>query len=137
MKLKLFIFWLASVSVFLNLTPVESHAGTIPNPEVEHSTLSKKRWTGVWDYTVSDVPPEYSNGALHISKSGREYLVEVALDFGKIPAESVILKSKVLYFEITVDGMVFEVTLTRDGNSMKGEAASVDGVFYMKGQKRP
>lgn len=136
MKSKLLIFWLVTVAVFLYLTPVVSHTGRIPNPEVELSALSKKKWTGVWDYSVSDVPPEYSSGALHITKSGREYLVEVALEFGKIPAEAVVLKSKVLYFELTVDGMVFEVTLTRDGNSMSGEAASVDGVFYMKGQKR-
>ena len=136
MKAKLLYFWVVSILMILFITPVASYAGAVPGPGLEISTFSKKRWVGVWDYSVSDVPPEYSNGALHITKSGREYLVEVALDFGKIPAEAVVLKSKVLYFELTVEGMVFEITLNRDGNSISGEAASVDGVFYMKGQRR-
>ena len=122
--------------LMLFVAPVVSNATNPTNPSSEEIVLGKKKWVGIWDYTVSDVPPEYSSGALQVSKSGRTYTVELVLDFGKIPTEAVVIKNKLLYFEMNLDGMAVEITLNRDGDSISGEAATADGVFYMKGQRR-
>ena len=126
----------AMLLLILFIAPTVSDASISPNPGAEEIMMSKRKWVGVWDYTVADVPPEYSTGQLHVTKSGREYGVELVLEYGKIPAESVVVKSKVLYFEVNVDGMAFEITLNRDKDSISGEAASADGVFYLKGQRK-
>ena len=104
--------------------------------EIEVSILSKKKWVGVWEYTVSDVPPEYTNGELHITRSGREYQVELVFEYGRIPAQSVVLKSKVLYFEVDIDGMQIEITLNRVDDAVSGEVSSPDGVFFMEGERK-
>lgn len=122
--------------LMLFVAPAVSNATNPTNPSSEEIVLGKKKWVGIWDYTVSDVPPEYTSGALQVSKSGRTYTVELLLDFGKIPTEAVVIKNKLLYFEVNLDGMAIEITLNRDGDSISGEAASMDGVFYMKGQRR-
>ncbi|MCE2612835.1 hypothetical protein LVD13_07620 [Flavobacteriaceae bacterium D16] len=104
--------------------------------ELEIHILSKKKWVGVWEYTVSDVPPEYTNGELHVTKSGREYQVELVLEYGKIPAQSVVLKSKTLYFEVDIDGMQIEITLNRVDDTVSGEVSSPDGVFFLEGERK-
>jgi uncharacterized protein YdgA (DUF945 family) len=104
--------------------------------EIEVSILSKKKWVGVWEYTVSDVPPEYTNGELHITRSGREYQVELVLEYGKVTGKSVVLKSKVLYFEVDIDGMQIEITLNRVDDAVSGEVSSPDGVFFMEGERK-
>lgn len=104
--------------------------------EIEVSILSKKKWVGVWEYTVSDVPPEYTNGELHITRSGREYQVELVLEYGKVTGKSVVLKSKVLYFEVDIDGMQIEITLNRVDDVVSGEVSSPDGVFFMEGERK-
>ena len=126
----------ALLLLMLFFTPAVSDATIYPVPSGEEIVLSKRKWVGVWDYTVADVPPEYTNGQLHVTKSGKKYGVDLVLDFGKIPAEAVVVKSKVLYFEVNIDGMVFEITLNRDKDAISGEAASADGTFYLKGQRK-
>lgn len=126
----------ALLMAFLLLIPVFAHTDSYPPTEVETLMLSKRKWVGIWDYSVSDVPPEYSTGALHVSKSGRDYEVALELEFGKIPAKSVVVKSKVLYFEVDVDGMLVEITLNRVGNAVSGEASSANGVFFLEGTRR-
>ncbi len=105
-------------------------------PEEEVLLLSKRKWVGVWEYTVSDVPPEYTNGELHISKSGKEYKVELVLEYGKLPGKSVEIKSKTLYFEVDLDGGLVEISLNRVDDAISGEAATPDGVFYLEGERK-
>ena len=105
-------------------------------PEEEVLLPSKRKWVGVWKYTVSDVPPEYTNGEIHITKSGREYQVELVLEYGKLPGKSVALKSKELYFEVDLDGGLVEITLNRVDDAISGEASTPDGVFYLEGERK-
>ncbi|MCX2720593.1 hypothetical protein [Lentiprolixibacter aurantiacus] len=98
--------------------------------------ISKKKWVGIWDYTVSDVPPEYTNGQIHVTKSGRDYLVELVMEYGKLSGKSVMLKSKVLYFEVDLDGAPIKITINREDDSISGEASTPDGVFFLEGQRR-
>ena len=120
----------------LVLMPALGSNDKSPSPEAEVLLLSKRKWIGIWEYTVSDVPPEYTNGELHISKSGREYQVELVLEYGKLPGKNVVLKSKVLYFEVDLDTGLAEITLNRVDDAISGEAATPDGVFYLEGGRK-
>ena len=116
--------------------PATGSGDLLDPPEEEVLLLSKRKWVGVWEYTVSDVPPEYTNGELHVSKSGREYQVELVLEYGKLQGKSVAIKSKVLYFEVDLDGGLVEITLNRVDDAISGEAATPDGVFYLEGERK-
>ena len=106
------------------------------NSEDEILMVSKRKWIGIWDYTVSDVPPEYTNGQIHITKSGKEYGVELVLEYGKLTGKSVVIKSKVLYFEVDLDGALVEITVNRVDDAISGEASTPDGVFYLEGERK-
>ena len=120
----------------LVFVPATGYDNLTNPPEEEILLLSKRKWVGVWEYTVSDVPPEYTNGELHISKSGKEYKVELVLEYGKLPGKSVEIKSKTLYFEVDLDGGLVEISLNRVDDAISGEAATPDGVFYLEGERK-
>ncbi len=120
----------------LVFVPATGYDNLTNPPEEEVLLLSKRKWVGVWEYTVSDVPPEYTNGELHISKSGKEYKVELVLEYGKLPGKSVEIKSKTLYFEVDLDGGLVEISLNRVDDAISGEAATPDGVFYLEGERK-
>lgn len=104
----------------------------------EISLLTKRaKWAGVWDYTVQDVPPEYTKGVLHVSKKKRMHLVQIELPSGTLEAEKVLVEKKKLSFSLTLEGQMIDVSLTLDQDSFSGTSSSPDGVFALQGTRRP
>jgi hypothetical protein len=132
---KLYQFGVLLLSLLI-FQPAAGSNDMPPNPEVEALTLSKRKWVGIWEYTVADVPPEYTRGEIHISKSGRDYLVDLVMEYGKLPGKSVALKSKELYFEVDLDGAPVKITINRAGDAISGEADTPNGVFYLEGKRK-
>ncbi|EAQ99659.1 hypothetical protein [Maribacter sp. HTCC2170] len=91
--------------------------------------------TGAWEYTVENVPYEYSKGVLMISKENKEYIVKVQLQHGAINAENVKVKDNVITFTVNVEGSNVSVTLNVDGDKMSGESSSYDGNFAIEGKR--
>ena len=120
----------------LVFSPAAGRNDTPNTTEDEVLIVSKRKWIGIWDYTVSDVPPEYTNGQIHVTKSGKEYKVELVLEYGKLQGKSVVIKSKVLYFEVDLEGAPVEITINRVDDAISGEAATPDGVFYLEGERK-
>lgn len=100
------------------------------------SVVKRAKWPGVWDYTVKDVPPEYSKGVLHITKKRRQHIVQVALEHGTLDAENVLVKRNKLSFSISIEGQLVDVSLSMDGDTFTGESISPDGVFALQGTRR-
>ncbi len=121
---------------FLFLVPSGFGANELSGEHVELEIFKKKKWEGIWDYTVEDVPPEYRKGALHIAKEGREHSVKVELEFATIPAEQVVVKKKNLSFVLNLEGQLISIALERNGDSFTGESTSQDGTFYLEGKRR-
>ena len=121
--------------VFFNSIPLEAntaHTGDTPDIII----VKKAKWTGVWDYTVQDVPPEYSKGVLHVTKKKRVYMVQLELPNGNLDGENVVVKKNSLNFTIDLEGQIIAVSLTLAGDTFAGESSAPDGVFPLEGIRR-
>ena len=98
--------------------------------------VKKKKWTGSWDYSVQDVPVEYSSGVLHISKKKKVYTVKLELPGGDLPADNVKVDKNKLTFSVDIEGSMVDVALIMDGDSFKGESNTPDGTFMLVGIRR-
>lgn len=99
-------------------------------------TIKKKKWMGVWDYSVQDVPSEYSTGVLHITKKKKEYKVELELPHGNLPASRVKVNKNKLTFSVDIEGSPVDVALVMDRDSFTGESYTPDGTFMLEGKRR-
>ncbi len=113
----------------LSFLPAEGHPVSI-------SIFKKNKLTGTWDYTVQDVPPEYSSGVLHILKEGRSYKVSVELTEGTLNAADVKTKRNTINFHLMINGQRVDVALMVEGDTISGESTSPDGVFKLQGTRR-
>ncbi|WP_297793949.1 hypothetical protein [uncultured Eudoraea sp.] len=99
-------------------------------------TIKKKKWIGVWDYSVQDVPPEYSSGVLHITKKKKVYKVQLELPNGNLSASRVTVKKNKLTFSVDIEGSAVDVALVMDRDSFTGESYTPDGTFMLEGKRR-
>jgi hypothetical protein len=128
--------WATLIAIFLfHNGPLEAKAMDTAEIPVE-IIVKKARWTGVWDYTVQDVPPEYSKGVLHVTKKKKAHMVQIELPNGTLDAENVVVKKKALNFSLNIEGQQVDVSLSMDGDSFTGESSSPDGVFLLQGTRR-
>ncbi len=130
------IFWASLIALLVcNSLPMEAHDVSTPDTPI-YELMKRAKWAGTWDYTVQDVPPEYSNGVLHVTKKKRVHMVQIELPNGTIDGENVEVKKKDLNFSISIEGQVVDVSLSLDGDTFTGESSSPDGVFPLQGTRR-
>ena len=128
-------FFVTVIALLLTGLPLEANTPLIDTTS-ELPNLKRAKWVGIWDYSVKDVPPEYSKGVLHVSKLKRQHLVQIELASGTLDAENVVVKKQELSFTLDLEGQQIEVSLTMDGDTFKGESSSADGVFLLEGSRR-
>ena len=117
---------IGSASVLANSSKEETNINmAIPTDEV----------TGAWEYTVENVPIEYSKGVLMISKENKEYSIKIQLAAGVLGAENVLVKDKTITFSVYVEGSKVSVTLKVNGDIITGESSSYDGNFAIEGKR--
>jgi len=109
---------------------------TLNGVEISEIAVKKSKWTGSWDYTVQDVPVEYSSGVLHISKKKKVYTVKLELPGGDLPADNIRVDKNKLTFSVDIEGSIVDVALIMDGDSFKGESNTPDGIFMLEGNRR-
>ena len=90
---------------------------------------------GTWEYTVEDVPYEYSSGVLVITKENGEYAVMVNVNNNKITASDVTVKDDMVNFSVYIEGGKVQVSLQVKDDIINGRANSVDGSFTLKGKR--
>jgi len=121
--------------IFSNSYSLEM-CNTLDMVESSDIVVKKKKWTGSWDYSVQDVPVEYSSGVLHISKKKKVYTVKLELPAGNLPADNVRVDKNKLTFSVDIEGSMVDVALIMDGDSFKGESYTPDGTFMLEGNRR-
>lgn len=130
------IFLVTLIALFAcNSLPMQAHIVSTPDTPLDE-LMKRAKWAGTWDYTVQDVPPEYSKGVLHVSKKKRVHMVQIELPNGTLDGENVVVKKKELNFSISVEGQEVDVSLSLDGDTFTGESSSPDGVFPLQGTRR-
>ena len=90
---------------------------------------------GAWSYTVENVDFQYSTGVLLITKEEGKYIVQVQLSAGNIPGEEIEVNDNNISFAVYIEGQKVSVSLIADGNKIKGESSSTDGVYKIEGTK--
>ena len=118
--------------ILLSTTTVMSNHG------LAHNTMdvyTADDLVGAWNYTVENVDYEYRTGVLLITKEEEKYSVEVQLSAGNIPGEEIEVIDNSIKFSVYIEGQKISVSLEADGDKIKGESSSYDGVYKIEGTK--
>jgi len=95
---------------------------------------------GDWSYTV-EIPGETQSGTIRVTGANDDLSIEVnssddPSDF--TPASNVSLSDNELTFDLTIDGMTYNLSMEIDGDSFEGNVAVGEfGTFPMTGSKKP
>ncbi len=120
------------VAFLLSATTVMSNTSLEEN-KIEVNTADDL--IGAWNYTVENVDYQYSTGVLLITKEEGKYNVQVQLSEGNIPGEEVVVKDNSITFSVYIEGQKILVSLMADGDKIKGESSSAEGVYKIEGSK--
>lgn len=128
------IFFVSGSMSLLAVNPTNSTFCSI-NPT---TTLEKeyKSPIGTWEYTVEDVPYEYSAGVLIITKEKEEYKVVVKVNYNTLTASEVKVNENTVNFSVYIEGGKVQVSLQVKDDLIQGIADSTEGSFSLKGKKK-
>ncbi|NNG11094.1 MAG: hypothetical protein HKM92_13070 [Arenibacter sp.] len=129
---------LAMFALFYGITAVANTSLNIGKytPVKAYESYGEEDFIGNWKYSAENVPYEYANGILFITKEKGDLKVLVALAGGERKAKNVKVDGKTLTFTLDIEGDLVSVTLKVDGDKISGEASSYDGVFALQGERR-
>lgn len=99
------------------------------------SAFSDNSPVGIWDYTVTNVPYEYSSGVLYVTKEKSGYVVKVKLNYSTETANNVSVNKNKLDFSVVVEGEMVKVSLEVDDHGIKGKVDSSEGIFSLVGKR--
>jgi hypothetical protein len=91
---------------------------------------------GTWEYTVADVPYEYSAGVMVITKDKEGYKVVVKANYNTLTASEVKVNENNVNFSVYIEGGKVEVSLQVKDDVISGKASSAEGSFSLKGKKK-
>jgi hypothetical protein len=97
--------------------------------------LPSEALLGAYEYTVENVPYEYSKGVLIIAKLSDTYTVKVKVTAGELEGEDVQVVDNSIKFKVFIEGQTVAVDLTVDGDIISGKSTSYDGTFYIQGKR--
>ena len=95
-----------------------------------NSQESIKNFKGHWKYECNEAPDGYKTGAIIIEQKNNTPMLTVKYKDGtKNNANSIKVKSGILFFTMEVEGGFIEVKLNKVGEKLKGTVSSNDGVL--------
>lgn len=83
---------------------------------------------GSWKYTVSNVPPEYETGQMTFEQKDDKWSGSLG-STEKMEMKELMVEQDKVTFKLDFQGGLLNVTLTQDGESLKGTIVSQDGEF--------
>ncbi|MEQ8220032.1 MAG: hypothetical protein RH981_17470 [Arenibacter sp.] len=98
--------------------------------------FGEEKFLGNWKYSAENVPYEYAKGILFISKKEGVLAVVVALRGGERKAQDVKVEDNTLTFNLNLEGQIVSVSITAEGDKIRGKASSEDGIFELAGERR-
>lgn len=133
---KLFCVCIFFVSGSMSLLAVGPGNGT--ECPINSSELLEKVYKspiGTWEYTVADVPYEYSAGVMVISKDKEGYKVVVKVNYNTLTASEVKVNENKVDFSVYIEGGKVQVSLQVKDDVINGNANSAEGTFTLKGKR--
>jgi hypothetical protein len=98
--------------------------------------FGEEKFLGNWKYSAENVPYEYAKGILFISKKEGVLAVVVALRGGERKAQDVKVEDNTLTFNLNLEGQIVSLSITAEGDKIRGKASSEDGIFQLTGERR-
>ncbi|MCM4151447.1 hypothetical protein DHD05_07590 [Arenibacter sp. N53] len=102
----------------------------------DSTPFDEEKFIGNWKYSSENVPYEYARGILFISKKEGSLSVLVALPGGERKADDVKVIENTLTFSLNLEGRLVSVSITVEGDKLRGKASSEDGIFNLSGERR-
>ncbi|PXX29080.1 hypothetical protein [Arenibacter sp. ARW7G5Y1] len=135
-NVKLFCACILFVSCSMSLLAVNPSNSTFctSNGNEEFEIVYKSP-IGTWDYTVADVPYEYSAGVMVITKDKEGYKVVVKVNYNTLTASEVKVNGNKVNFAVFIEGSKVQVSLQVEDDVIKGNANSMEGSFTLKGKR--
>ena len=92
---------------------------------------------GTWEYSIQDVPPEYQNGIMIITKNKDGYGISMgAGEDYMLEADNVVYKKKTLKFTLYVEYETVTTSGTFDKDTFTGTVSLSEGDFDMKADRK-
>lgn len=128
-----FIFLVSSSMSLLAVNPI--HGTLAPTNQTEVLAKVYKSPVGTWNYTVEDVPYEYSAGVLIVTKEKDGYKVELKVNYNTLTATQVKVEKNIINFSVYIEGGQVQVSLEVNDDVIKGKANSPEGTFLLEGKR--
>lgn len=133
---KLFCASIAFLSFTMSLLAVNPIHGILgPNNPALIIKNAFNSPVGTWDYTVADVPFEYSAGVLVITEEKKEFKVAVKVNYNTLTASEVKVNKNKVDFAVFIEGGKVQVSLEFKDDVIIGNANSAEGKFLLKGKR--
>lgn len=127
------IFFVLGSMPLLAVNP--GHSNSFPDTLADLLYKVYKSPIGTWEYTVEDVPYEYSSGELVITKEKGEYKVVVKANYNKLTASEVKVDGNAVNFSVYIEGGKVQVSLQVKDDAINGKANTMEGSFLLKGKR--
>lgn len=83
-------------------------------------------WVGSWQYTATQADPPYQKGTIVFATEGDELQAFIEINENRIPAQQVEVLEDSASFSISIEGQPIKVSLTKEAETLSGEATYSD-----------
>jgi hypothetical protein len=93
-----------------------------------HGFIKVADLAGNWKYTVTNVPPEYETGQMTFEQKDDKWSGFLG-STEKMEMKELVVDQEKITFKLDFQGGLLNVTMTQDGDTLKGMIVSQDGEF--------
>ncbi len=79
-------------------------------------------WIGSWQYTAAQADPPYQKGTIIFANEGDELQAFIEINESRIPAQQVEVLEDSASFRIFIEGQSIDVSLTKEAETLSGQA---------------
>jgi hypothetical protein len=91
---------------------------------------------GSWDCQATSPDGDQLPYSLHVKKQDDRYIVTISSDRGEVPLPDARIEGNKLTFTVPRDGVTYTVTMTFDGDTVKGTYQGGDVSGPVSGKRR-
>lgn len=105
------------MKIFATLAIIVSFLAISPAAQAQ-----QQDWVGSWQYTAAQADPPYQNGTIVFANEGDELQAFIEINENRIPAQQVEASEDSASFSISIEGQPINVSLTKEDETLSGEA---------------
>ena len=99
------------------LTFVVFSLATVPTAQAQ-----QQAWEGSWQYTAPQADPPYQQGTIVFANEGDSLQAFIEINENRIPAQQVEVLEDSASFSISIEGQPIRVSLTKEEETLSGQA---------------